>query len=194
MTKASVVLMILFAVSSCAAARMQPEIAVNPPPLRALNEASGYQLEDLQIPAGLEAREPEVCRLLQQKLDVHVLPIVTAWNHSAQGTGEPLILTPRLETLDFISRGERFFGGAIGDASEVRLRLEIRGRKTGEMVADPVFYQFANPYRSTWTLGSTDQGIIARVVALAAKYLEDNYSSAQGGPTGARIKDAAEAE
>jgi len=50
---------------------------------------------------------------------------------------------------------------------------------TGQEIANPEFFQRAAAMGGNYSLGATDNDMIARV---ATRYLEENYAQAVGGP------------
>ena len=55
---------------------------------------------------------------------------------------------------------------------------------TGQVIAEPEFYQHAKGMAGAWTFGAADNSMLVRSASLALDYLKDNQATAQGGRTG----------
>ena len=64
------------------------------------------------------------------------------------------------------------------------MRVKFVDWETGRVIADPEFYQRAVAYGDAWSIGDTDNGILARIATVVQQYLDRNYTQAAGGPTG----------
>lgn len=64
------------------------------------------------------------------------------------------------------------------------MHLRMTDAETGEVMADPEFYQRASAEGGMWSIGGTDNGMLMRISTVAQQYLQRNYARAVGGPTG----------
>jgi hypothetical protein len=96
-------------------------------------------------------------------------------NHNLDG--RVLDVEPHILQLKFVSGGARFFAGALAGSSAVLMRVKFVDAHTGQVVADPEFYQRAAAYGGAWSIGGTDNGMLARIATVVQEYLDR-------GPTG----------
>ena len=64
------------------------------------------------------------------------------------------------------------------------MTVKFTDGKTGEVIAEPEFFQRAHGYGGAWSVGGTDNAMLVRVSTVLEEYLERNYAKAVGGPTG----------
>ncbi|MES2405054.1 MAG: hypothetical protein V4567_12065, partial [Pseudomonadota bacterium] len=69
-------------------------------------------------------------------------------------------------------------------SSAVLMRVKFTDAQTGRVIADPEFYQRAAAYGGAWSIGGTDNGMLARIATVVQQYLQNNDARAVGGPTG----------
>jgi hypothetical protein len=72
-------------------------------------------------------------------------------------------------------------GGVVGRRS---LKMRLVDAATGEVVAEPEFFQRANAVGAAYSFGASDAGMLDRIAIVAREYLVRNYDRAVGGPTG----------
>ncbi len=178
-----------FCFSGCATNYIKADATTNPPPAKALSTFSHFEIRPVELGApyaGQEANEKAV-RKIQENLDQRVNPLLATWNQKAASeTGGPtLLISPRIQDIKFVNATSRFWGGAMAGSSAVVLKLRITNQATGEVVAEPEFYQRAAAMGGAYSFGATDNNMLLRIATLAADYLEKNYAEAVGGPTGA---------
>jgi hypothetical protein len=126
-----------------------------------------------------DAAMAKIAANVQQKLG----DTVTRWEHKGQG-GRTLKIEPRVTELKFVGGGKRFFAGAMAGSSAVVMHVRLTDADTGKVIADPEFYQRAAAMGGAWSIGGTDNGMLVRISTVAQQYMQRNYASAVGGPTG----------
>ena len=62
--------------------------------------------------------------------------------------------------------------------------MKLTDQDTGQVIAEPEFYQHAEGMAGAWTFGAADNSMLVRSASLALDYLKDNHATAQGGRTG----------
>ena len=160
----------------------------NPPPSTALNAFDSFQLSPIEMVApyaGQPANEQAKTRL-QGYVDERVPAIVNAWN-SAEAKHSPprtLKIEPVIRHVKFVSGKARFWGGALAGGTAVLMTVKLSDAATGEVIAEPEFYQHANALGAAYSFGGTDKAMLGRTAELMANYLKANYEAAVGGPTG----------
>jgi hypothetical protein len=123
---------------------------------------------------------------IQENLDRKLNPMFEIWNKNVQGQEEmALVLKPKIEAIKFISGGARAFVGPFAGGSAVLMRMTIVDKKTGEVIANPEFYQHTKAMSGATTIGVMDNTMLNRITLLIQEYMFNNYERAAGGRTGA---------
>ena len=170
----------------------------NPPPKAALNTFDRFEISPITMGApyaGQGANEEAKTRL-QTNLDERVPPLLTQWNAVAPKNTPPRVLKiePAIRHVKFISGKARFWAGAFAGGTAALLTVKLTDAATGEVIAEPEFYQHANKFGAAWSFGATDKNMLIRITDLIASYLKANYTAAVGGPTGKGDKPAEKSE
>ena len=160
----------------------------NPPPSIALNAFDSFQLSPIEMGApyaGQPANEQAKTRL-QGYVDEHVPAIVNGWNSMEAKNSPPrtLKIEPVIRHVKFVSGKARFWGGALAGGTAMLMTVKLSDAATGEVIAEPEFYQHANAMGAAYSFGGTDKAMLGRTAELMANYLKANYEAAVGGPTG----------
>ena len=161
---------------------------MNPPPSTALNAFDSFQVSPIEMAApyaGQPANEQAKTRL-QGYVDERVPAIVSAWNGAEAKHSPPrtLKIEPVIRHVKFVSGKARFWGGAFAGGTAVLMTVKLSDAATGEVIAEPEFYQHANALGAAYSFGGTDKAMLGRTAELMANYLKANYEAAVGGPTG----------
>lgn len=172
-------LAVLVVLLSGCVTKIQPTVTENPPPSRAFSTFKAFEIRPLATDPGVE--EPEAVKKIQEYLDAKIGPLVKQWN---RGAGDTLVIEPRIHELKFVSGTHRVFAGSMAGSSAVRMTFRITNKATGELVAQPEFYQRAAAMGGAYSFGSTDNQMLERICTVSEQYLERNYVQAVGGPTG----------
>lgn len=117
---------------------------------------------------------------IQRNLDNKLKPLLQSWNKDTQDTeAKTLIIKPIIESIHINH------GNAYGGKSIILMRVMIADQKTGEVIANPEFYQHANSWGAAYSGGATNNAMLNRVSELVVLYMSNNYKNAVGGKTGA---------
>ncbi len=168
----------LVCVSGCVT-NIKPTVSGNPPPTRALNEFESFELKRLTKDDAVA--EPEAMVKIQQNLDHKLDPLLARWNKAG---GDTLVIEPRVRELKFVGGGGRFIAGSLAGSSAVRMTVRMSDKATGELIAEPEFFQRAAAMGGAYSFGGTDNAMLVRIGSVVEEYLRRNYDSAVGGPTG----------
>ena len=95
-----------------------------------------------------------------------------------------LVIEPRIDKIRFISGGARVWAGAFAGSSRVLVALRLVDQATGEVIAEPEFYQHAKAMAGAWTFGVADNNMLIRTASMSLDYLKANQDEAVGAPTG----------
>lgn len=167
---------------------IRPSVERNAAPSVQLDHYARFELKPVQLVppyAGQNANEKardSVQHNLQQGLGQWV--VQRNAEPSAAEPARTLVIEPIIEKVRFISGGKRFFAGAFAGSSRILLRLKLTDAATGEVVAQPEFYQHARGMAGAWTAGGADHAMLARIASLARDYVTANYTARVGAPTG----------
>ncbi|WP_129642491.1 hypothetical protein [Peristeroidobacter agariperforans] len=160
----------------------------NPPPKAALNSFDRFEIAPIAMGApyaGEEVNE-EAKERLQVNLDERVPPVLTEWNAKEAKNSPPktLRIEPAVRHVKFVSGKKRFWTGAFSGGTAVLMTVKLSDAATGEVIAEPEFYQHANAMGAAFSYGATDKAMLVRTTDLISDYLKANYAAAVGGPTG----------
>ncbi len=172
------VLAFVFCASGCVT-NIRPTVTENPPPTRAFKEFGNFEISRLAFDAGVE--EPAARAKIQQNLDQKLEPLVAGWK---QPDGDTLLIEPRIHQLKFVGGGGRFIGGSLAGSSAVRMTVKFSDKASGDVIAEPEFFQRAAAMGGAYSFGGTDNAMLVRIASVVEEYLRRNHPRAVGGPTG----------
>ena len=157
----------------------------NPAPNEMFSSFNRFEFNEPQLSEELQADEKKVASVIEtnQVVTDRLDPVFENWQQQNTGS-RTLIIESTYSQYKIVSGGARFWGGALAGDSSVKLNMEIKDKSSGSIIASPFFFQRANSIGGAWTLGAHDQSIPDRLSSLIEKYIRDNYSSLEGGPTG----------
>ena len=165
---------------------IEPKNAENPAPAVALNTFARFEILPITMDApyaGQESNEAAKASI-QANLDLRVQPVLAQWNAQPAGNeARTLRIAPQIRHIRFISGGKRFWGGAFAGGSAVLMTVKLTDAATGQLIAEPEFYQHANKMGGAWSFGATDKAMLIRISSMVTDYLQKNYAQAVGGST-----------
>jgi hypothetical protein len=175
---------------------IEAKAVTNPPPSTALQAFDHFELApfDMVAPyAGQDVNEEAKTRL-QTNLDERLPPVLAEWNAKpARGTPPRVLkIEPTIRHVKFISGKARFWAGPFAGGTAVLVTVKLSDAATGEVIAEPEFYQHANAMGAAFSYGATDKAMLIRTTDMITEYVKANYSTAVGGPTGKEEQDAAQ--
>ncbi|WP_116810750.1 hypothetical protein [Steroidobacter cummioxidans] len=167
---------------------VEAKAVTNPPPKAALNTFDRFEIAPIAMGApyaGEEVNEDAKQRL-QVNLDERVPPLLAEWNAKQPQSSTPktLKIEPSIRHVKFISGKKRFWAGAFAGGTAVLMTVKLSDAATGDVIAEPEFYQHANAVGAAFSYGATDKAMLVRTTDLIGDYLKANYTAAVGGPTG----------
>lgn len=165
---------------------IEPKNATNPPPAKPLDQFQRFEVRPITMDAPYSGQDAnEVAKgSIQANLDERLGPVLADWNAKPAGAApHTLVIEPHIEHVKFISGGRRFWAGAFAGGSAVLMTVKFTDATTGEVVAQPEFYQHANKMGAAWSFGATDKAMLVRVAGMIANYVRNNYDTAVGGST-----------
>jgi len=175
-------LLALGSLAGCAT-HIRPVPLQNPPPTQKLSNYSRFRLQEVVVPASVASNEPRAVAKLKELIALRLQPIVDGWNKGRGGKGS-ITITPEVESLKFVSGGQRVLVGAMAGSSATIMKLKITEESSGRVIGYPEFLSSANAFGGAFSYGTTDNLMLDRIVERMSHYLTANYSSAVGGPTG----------
>jgi len=165
---------------------VEPKNAVNPAPVMALNTFQRFEITPIAMDApyaGQPANE-DAKGGIQRNLDQDVQPMLAEWNAKpVEGAARTLKIEPTIRHIKFVGTAARIWVGGWAGGSAVLMTVKLSDAQTGELIAEPEFYQHADKRGGTWTFGATDRAMLVRIATMISDYLQKNYSTAVGGST-----------
>lgn len=176
-----------FLFSGCATTYIKVDELENPPPKFKFADFSTYEMNDIIIAPEYDSSEANIKakNKIQETLNSRLATIITAWGQKqVQSPKGTLVIEPRISQIKFIGGNARFWAGALAGSSAINMEVTYRDKETGEVVAQPKFYQHANAMAGAWSIGATDNVMLDRIASLIIDYTVANYETAIGGATG----------
>ncbi|MDB6163237.1 MAG: hypothetical protein JWL98_669 [Xanthomonadaceae bacterium] len=162
---------------------IEPRNQANPAPTMALNRFQRFTIQPIAMdaPYAGQGSNEDAKKSIQANLDLRAQPLLAQWNAMPAGAApRTLSIAPTIRHIKFISGGARFWAGAFAGGSAVLMTMRLTDAATGEVIAEPEFYQHANKRGAAWSMGATDRAMLIRVASMAATYLHDNYTARRG--------------
>lgn len=175
--------------SVSAADKYQPSVQTNAPPKVPFSIFDRVEISPVTLAAPFDKHKGNVAAQskIQDHFTTRLAPLAMVMN-SREKKSDParvLLIEPSIEKITFIGTGARIWAGAMAGSSQVLMRVKISDKQTGELIAEPEFYQRANAWGGGYSAGRTDNDMLSRIADLMASYLSGNLETAVGGPTGA---------
>lgn len=170
---------------------IEPKNATNPPPSKAFDAFQRFEVRPIAMDAPYAGQAPneEAKASIQANLDQRLNPVLAEWNAKPAGDApHTLVIEPRIEHVKFITGGKRFWAGAFAGGSAVLMTVKLTDAQTGEVVAQPEFYQHANKMGAAWSFGATDKAMLVRIAGMISNYVQANYAD----PVASSTTDAGE--
>lgn len=179
----------LAAPAAMAKVEIEASSSTNPAPLEAFSAFGRVEVRPITMGAPWAGQKPNEAALvnLQANLDERITPWLEEVNAGTPGAGQQRVLRiePYVAGIRYISGGKRVFAGAFAGKSRILLKLRIVDAASGQVIAEPEFYQHAAGMAGAYSFGGADKAMLERVTSLAVDYLRANHAAAVGGPTGA---------
>lgn len=174
----------------CATTDINPRTTHNPPPEVKFSEFSAFELKPVILAAEYQGRgaNDQAAQKIDREIRMRLVSVLQEWSNDSDSrstTRDTLIIQPRITDLKFISGGARFWAGAMAGSSAVIMEVDYIDARSGDIVAQPEFYQHASAQAGSWSIGAADNAMLDRVAELVANYTRDNFSEAVGGRSGA---------
>lgn len=182
--------LMLFALGGCATTNIGVSDLNNPPPKYKFSDFASFELKDVTISSEYAAHgaNQKAMRKIQEVLKSRLNSPITAWNQKEKAAqGRTLVFEPKIVKVKFIGGGARFWAGPLAGSSAVQMEVVCKDKKTGNIIAQPQFYQQANAWSGSLTIGATDNMMLDRIANLIADYIVANYEASVGGPTGKSV-------
>lgn len=179
----------LAAPAAMAKVEIEASSSTNPAPTEAFSAFGRVEVQPISMGAPWAGQKPNDAALvnLQANFDVRIKPWLEEVNAGSAGADQPRVLRiePYVAGIRYISGGKRVFAGAFAGKSRILLKLRIIDAASGQVIAEPEFYQHAAGMAGAYSFGGADKAMLERVASLAVDYLRANHATAVGGPTGA---------
>ncbi len=122
-----------------------------------------------------------------------------AWNAKgsaadAAAGAKQLIIKPRIQSLQIVSGGARFWVGALSGDSNLSVSMQLIDAASGTLLANPTISKSSNGFAGAWTFGSTDNNLMNYVAETANQYIIFHLNGGQAeAPATAEVTAPAEA-
>jgi hypothetical protein len=174
--------------SAAATEKYLPSVMPNPAPSEPLANFDRVEVTPVTLAAPFDKHNANIAA--RDKIQTHLDNRLSAWvlamnTRAAKGAApRVMVVEPVIEKIKFIGTGARIWAGALAGSSQVLMRVRLRDKETGAVVAEPQFYQRANAWGGAYSAGGTDRDMLSRITDLVAGYLGTNLETSVGGPTG----------
>lgn len=166
---------------------IEPKSATNPPPSVALDQFDRFEITPfaMDAPYAGQASNEAAKERLQANLDERVQPVLAQWNAlpPKHDPARTLKIEPTIRHVKFVSGAVRFWAGAFAGGTAALVTVKLSDAATGEVIAEPEFYQHADKRGAAWSFGATDKAMLIRVTSMITDYLRKNYPQPVGGAT-----------
>ena len=112
---------------------------------------------------------------LDSFLEKELGPILNDWNRGANGSRH-ISIEPHVERLKLVRGAARFMVGPFVGGSYLYLRIDVRDKRTGEMLDQREFRVTSNAFKGMISMGERDRNIIPAAAKQVAEYLMGNKS------------------
>jgi len=102
------------------------------------------------------------------------LKVIPAGGEFSKSGERTLQISPRIEHIHLVSVGARIWVGVMAGGSDLIMHVDYRDSSTGEIIANPDFWQGNNAWSGGWSHGAPDNQIRDAVVAQIAAYTSGN--------------------
>lgn len=175
-----------------AAEKYLPSVETNAPPKEPFIAFDKIEFADIALKppfAGQKANEA-AREKIQANFTTRITPMSVALDSRPARRDPPrvLLVEPSIEKIKYIGTGARIWAGPMAGSSQVLMKLKITDKETGDVIAEPEFYQHASAWGAAYS--RNDQDMLNRITDLMSAYLSNNLEKAVGGRTGAEgLKD-----
>ncbi len=167
-----------------------PQSTTNPPPVVKFSDYRSFQMLPVRLNPEYADSNPNQRAFIkiQENLTIHTSKMLADWNAAPRATTRgTLVIQPDIVEIKFVSGGARVWAGAMAGSSVVVMKVYFRDKETGQPIAQPDFYQRAAAMGGSASFGGTDNAMLERITVLVADYIQNNFSAAMGGRTGATV-------
>ncbi len=102
------------------------------------------------------------------------LKIVPKGGEFSKSGDRTLQIAPRIEHIRVVGVGARVWFGVMAGGSDLVMHVDYRDSATGEVIANPDFWQGNNAWSGGWSMGATDNQIRDAVVRSIVNYTQGN--------------------
>jgi len=180
---------VMLAALCCACVtHIHSSVTENPPPEEPLSAFQHFRLEPVFAANSQVSKQTAAMAKISTNTQMKLERTVAGWEDKSP-SGRTLKIEPCITELKFVSGTKRVFAGDFAGSSAVIMHLRLTDADTGKVIADPEFYQRAAAEAGKWTFGGADNGMLVRISTVAQQYMQRNYDTAIGGPTGLDTSD-----
>lgn len=165
--------------------RIAPTADYNPPPSETFNNFTHFDLRKVELNPSYQGHSInyKAATKVDENMRLRVGEKIKRWNKKGDSQSEKrtLLIKPVVEEVKFIYGAARYFAGPFAGSSAVRVKVQFVDKDTGQVIAEPEFYQRANAFAGTFSFSVADSLMLTRTGEMIADYIVANYSKAVGG-------------
>ena len=168
-------LIAVFLLSGCATNLTKPTGAPQPTTVRLGTFANVEMLPaPVLAPFDQSGANKKAAKKINEHLNTQMHYVFTMLNADEKQPGKTLLIKPRIKEIKFIGGAARFWAGAMAGSSAVLMDVTYLDKDSGEVLAQPEFYNQANAMGGSWSVGATDNQMLDNVVKQITSYSNAN--------------------
>lgn len=116
----------------------------------------------------------KAAKKIEELLQRDMAMVFPELNSTELKPGKTLLIKPRIKEIKFIGGAARFWVGAMAGSSAVLMDTTFVDKDSGEIIAQPEFYDQAAATGGSWSVGATDNMMLDNVVRQIISYSTAN--------------------
>jgi hypothetical protein len=141
-----------------------------------LSSFANIELKPASIapPFNTSGANRKATRKIDKCLNKELSGLFVNLNATDKKPGKTLVIQPQVKEIKFIGGFARFMVGTLAGNSAVLMAVSYQDKATGQIIAQPEFYNHANKVGAAWTLGRMDNLMLENVARQVVKYTKEN--------------------
>lgn len=163
------------------AVKADTALPLNPPPSESFNNFQAFEIKPATLPEQQQGQERAIkaAQKIDESLEKKIGAQIKDWTSNTPS--RILVIEPRILYLKAVGGATRFFAGAMAGDSRVTMKVKFTDKSSGNVIAEPEFYQHAKAVAGAWSFGGADNAMLNRIGSLIGAYIENNYEKTIGG-------------
>ncbi len=157
----------------------------NPVPAQAFSKYGRVSLKPVTLAAGAKGSAAALLKI-DATLKKNLAFPLKQWN-ARPANGRTLVIQPLVEELSFQTASKAASDGPLAGSPGILIRVQIKD-ESGQLIANPEFFQRSSAVGAGFTMGVHDNLMIKRIADLTSEYILANFDKPVGGQSGAADK------